>query len=309
MRVLVTGANGFIGSHVVRALRCAGYDVVGAVFGRPAGAREVHADLTRAAELHQLPADVGCVVHAAGSVDAQRSTERTVALNLHATRHLLGWAARAQVRHFVHVSSVAVYGPLTLGERRSEHTPRLGRWVGLPYMRSKAAAEVAVERSGVPYSLLRAPVVLGAGDTVISRGFHDALTGPGLPLVPGARTDLRVSLTTAEGLGAIVARVLDRAPLHAPLHAVDFELTLEELASHYAHALRREARYARIGWSEALHARDEVGFAWLVASARFGQHYLRDRLVRELSYRCAGSLESAIESGLSSLQGGVERLF
>jgi nucleoside-diphosphate-sugar epimerase len=308
MRALVTGANGFIGSHVVRGLRQAGYDVTGAVFGREPQAGEVHVDLTQPQELSRLP-EVELLVHAAGSVDGHARPEQTLALNVHATENLLSWAAQRALRHFVHVSSVAVYGPLTLGEERSERTPRLGRFVGLPYMRTKARAELAVERSGVPYTLLRAPVVLGAGDTVISGAFADALGGLGLPLVPGARTDRKVSLLLAQGLSAIALRVLDRAPLNAAMHAVDFELTLDELASLYARALACQPRYVRIGWAEAVRGRNEVGFAWLVASARFGQHYRRERLVSELGYRCEESLESAIASGLSSLQGGGKRLF
>lgn len=309
MRVLVTGANGFIGNHVVSALRAAGHVVTGAVFGRMPDRDEVAVDLTQSQQLAGLPGDVEAVVHAAGSVDAHSNYEHTRALNTHATEHLVHWAFENRLRHFVHISSVAVYGPLTLGEQRDEGTPRLGRLLGLPYMRTKARAELAVERGGVPFTLLRAPVVLGSGDTVLSRGFVGALSGAGLPLVPGARPDRRVSLASAEGLAAMVVHALGRAPLSGAVHAVDFELTLGELASLYAQALGSGVRYVTIPWSQALSARDEVGFAWLVASARFGQHYRRERLVRKLGYRCVASLESAIRSGLSSLQGGEGRLF
>lgn len=309
MRVLVTGANGFVGSHLVRGLRAAGYEVTGAVFGRAAAAGEVCVDLTDPSALAALPDDVQLVVHAAGSVDARARPERTLSLNLHATQHLIDWSVAHAIRHFVHVSSVAVYGPLTLGEQRSEQTPRVGRLLGLPYMRAKARAELAIERSAVPYTLLRAPVVLGTGDTVISRGFVEALTGAGIPLVPGAEPDRKVSVVLAEGLSAITVRVLEGAPLYAPLHAVDYQLSLAELTALYARALGRGQKYAETSWREAYHARDRVGFAWLIASARFGQHYRCERLVRELGYRCQVGLESAIESGLSSLQGGSDRLF
>jgi len=308
MRALVTGADGFIGSHIVRALAARGHQVTGVVYGRAPRAGEVRVDLTRASELAQLPDSVDVVVHAAGSVDASSSAQ-LFAINVVATQELATWAARRKLGHFVHISSVAVYGPLTLGEQRSERTPRIGRVLGLPYMRSKAAAERVIERSGVPYSMLRAPVVLGAGDTVISRGFHDALLGDGIPLLPGAHQRRKVSLVLADGLGAMSALLLERGALYGAVHAVDVELTLDELSSIYARALGVAPSVAPIGWAEALRTRSRVGHAWLVASARFGQHYARERLVRQLGYRSEASLESAVQSGLSSLQGDKPRLF
>jgi nucleoside-diphosphate-sugar epimerase len=209
----------------------------------------------------------------------------------------------------VHISSVAVYGPLALGEARSEDTPRLGQVLGLPYMRTKARAEQLVVQSGVPYTLLRPPAVVGLGDTVISRGFFDALRAGGLPWVPGASLERRVSLVTADGLVDVVRSVCERGPRMTALHAVDVELRFGELAEVYAAALGRPLRQVATSWRSALRSRNEVGASWLIASSRFGQHYLRDRLVSELGYQPTVCLDSAVEQGLSSLQGGGSGLF
>lgn len=309
MRVLVTGADGFIGRHLVRELERAGHELVPAVYGRAPAPSEVRVDLSRPVELARLPGRVDAVVHAAGNVDPHAPRAVMFAANVLATRHLLAWAREHDVGHFVHCSSVAVYGPLTLGEERDERTARLGLALGLPYMRTKALAERAVEQSGVPYTVLRPPVVIGAGDTVISRGFRDALTGAGLPLLPGASPSRRVSLSLAGGLAAIAARVLEHGPLQAALHAVDAELSFGELAGLYAKALGRPCHFTDVSWKQSFHARNEAGLAWLAASARFGQHYRRDRLVSVLGYRSELRLESAIQSGISGLQGGTNGLF
>lgn len=303
VRILVTGADGFLGSHLVRGLAQAGHDVLSLVYARAPRAGERRIDLTQPAQLDALDAPVDAVVHAAGSVDGHVSYRAMFAANVRATEHLTRWARARHVQHFVHFSTVAVYGPMTVGEDRDEQTPRLGLGLGLPYMHTKALAERVVERSGVPYTLLRPPVVLGRGDTVISRAFRDALAGPGLPLLPSAHLNRRVSLAFVEGIVEVVGLLLARGPLGAPLHAVDVDLTLGELADAYAQLLGVRRNASSISWKQAVQTVNEVGYTWLVVSARFGQHYVSERLVRELGYRSGLSLESAIRSGLSSLQG------
>jgi nucleoside-diphosphate-sugar epimerase len=309
MHILVTGADGFLGGHLAHGLEAAGHRVSRAVYKRLAGAGEFRVDLTQEAELAQLPRSVEVVVHAAGMVDGAASYHAMFAANVLATQHLSRWARRVGVAHFVHVSSVAVYGPLALGEQRDEHTPRLGRTLGLPYMRTKAGAERVIEQSGVPYTLLRPPVVLGQGDTVISRGFFEALRGEGLPWVAGARLERRVSLVFADGLVDIVRLLIPRGPRMAALHAIDVELGFGELAQVYARALERPLRFVPTSLGRAFQSRAEVGRAWLIASSRFGQHYRRDRLVSELGYQPTPALESAVERGLSSLQSERPGLF
>jgi nucleoside-diphosphate-sugar epimerase len=308
MKILVTGADGFLGSHLVRGLE-AEHDVIGAVFTRPARAREVRVDLTRDDQLTRLPRALDVIVHAAGMVDGHATYRAMFAANVTATDRLTRWARAQAVQHFVHISSVAVYGPLALGEGRSEDAPRLGYTLGLPYMRTKARAERVVERSGVAYTLVRPPAVVGLGDTVISRGFFDALRDRGLPLVPGASLERRVSLVTADGLVDMVRRLCERGPRRRALHAVDVELRLGELAEVYARALGLPLRCASSSWGAAIHGRHEVGLAWLIASSRFGQHYLRDRLVSELGDQPTVHLDSAVAQGLSGLQGGGPGLF
>jgi nucleoside-diphosphate-sugar epimerase len=308
MRVLLTGADGFIGSHIARGLSDAGHALLPAVFGRaPAGA-ERSLDLTDPSSIARLPDDIEVVINVAGVVDPRAGSARMWDVNLTGARNLLRWARGARVRHFVQLSSVAVYGPLVVGEDRSERTPRLGLAVGSAYMRSKALAERAVEHAGVPYSILRPPAVVGAGDSIVSKGFYDALRGEGLPLLHAANPRRRVALALVEGLVDTTLRVVDRGPLGAALHAVDVELSFLELARMYAAELGRPCNFVRTSWPGVLARMSDAGFAWLVASARFGQHYAGDRRIRELGVGRRPSLESAVSAGLSSLHGGPDSL-
>lgn len=308
MDVLLTGADGFIGRHLAHGLRAAGHTLVSAVYGRAPRVGEVRVDLTAAQALSALPKRIDVVINASGVVDPQVPSARMFAVNLGGTRNLLHWARTVGARHFIQLSSVAVYGPLVLGEARSERAPRLGLGLGLPYMRSKAWAERAIEQSGVPFSLLRPAAVMGEGDTIVSAGFAAALRGAGIPLLPGARPERRVSLTLVDGLVDKALRLIERGPLGVAVHAVDADLSLGELGGLFAAELGLPCNFARTSWREVSARTGDAGFSWLAASARFGQHYSRERQDRLLGSGGAPGLLSAIKAGLSGLQGEVKAL-
>ncbi len=309
MRVLVTGADGFIGSVLARSLRVAGHDVLGAVFARAPLAHEAHVDLTRPADLDALPRDFDAIVHAAGRVDGTSTERQMYAVNFHGTRHLVHWAQRLGLKHLLHLSSVAVYGPRVLGEGRDESTARYGLFAGLPYMRSKALAERAVETSGLPHTILRPCAVIGAGDTVLSGSLVAALASAGVPLVPFASPLRRVSLLHVGGLAEVVLRVLDHGPSALPMHVAEHELALWEVAELYAQAAGLPLQFQHVSWVDELRRPFDSGRMWLVASGRFGQSYRTERLRRVLGTWPVQPLEKAVKEAVSSLHGGNPCIF
>lgn len=118
MRALVTGATGFLGSHVARALAARGDEV--RVLVRPTSDRArldgvaVEAavgDVTDVASVVDAVAGTDLVVHCAAVVDIGSPDQRRMdAVNVGGTEHVLGAAADAGVLA-VHVSSVSAHGP------------------------------------------------------------------------------------------------------------------------------------------------------------------------------------------------------
>lgn len=123
MRVLVTGATGYVGSHAAAALRAAGHDVRLVVRDRTKAARVLTTvGLTPGDGVEQMVGDVtnvasvetavdGCdaVVHTAAMVALHRSQARDAHLtNTRATELVLGTACAAGCDPVVHVSSVSV---------------------------------------------------------------------------------------------------------------------------------------------------------------------------------------------------------
>ncbi len=156
---LVTGATGFVGSHLVDLLLERGYRVTVTVRrtsrlrwleGKPV--ERVEADLEAPVALP--PCDV--VFHVAGVIRAD-SWGAYLAGNRDASRHALEGARAAR---FVHVSSLAVAGP---GEGVDEATPC--RPISL-YGKSKWEGEQAVwrRRDRIPVTVIRPPVVYGTRD-------------------------------------------------------------------------------------------------------------------------------------------------
>lgn len=175
MKVLVTGAGGFVGSHVMASLLGAGHEVTGTV--RPGDRRAEEPGYLAAdsgTDFGELLEGVDAVVHAAGVAhNPTRDREELKRLfaegNREWTCRIAGAVADSGVRALIHLSSIAAAGP---GAGR--HSPDLGeeeRQGEEPepdseYGRSKREAEpvvTALREVGKLGVNLRPPLIYGAG--------------------------------------------------------------------------------------------------------------------------------------------------
>lgn len=173
-KVLVTGATGFIGGHLVRKLLAGKRATVRALVRDPARAQDlvrqgvevVPGDLVDMASLERAVQGCSVVIHAAAQVASVPSRATFEQSNVRGTENLLRAAAAAKVRRFVHLSSIAVFGLATDGEVTDE-SPR--QPCGDPYCDTKVGAEEEAFRAyrerGLPVAVLRPSAVYGPGST------------------------------------------------------------------------------------------------------------------------------------------------
>lgn len=221
-RILVTGGSGFIGGHVLTALRERGSgapyrvrlllrDPARLPAGAASGADVVRGDLADPESLRGVCDGVDVVLHCASHVgDDERRTET---VNDHGTRALVEEAARAGVGRIVQVSTAAVYGRGPFAGALPGELPLAPT---SPTSRSRAAAERHVlDAGGV---VLRPHFVLGVGDRWVVPGLA-ALLG----LLSAGLEDCaaRHSVVDVRALGhAVVAAGLSERDL-AGVHHVN----------------------------------------------------------------------------------------
>lgn len=170
MKVLVTGATGFVGSHLAKALQNRGDEVVCLVrdverarhlLGEPTP-EFVCGSLSDRDILLSACTGVDLIFHSAGLTTA-RSREGFFATNADATQLLVEAATDAapELSRFVYISSQAAAGPSKKGHPRTE--------TDLPttvsnYGASKLAGEDRVRSSRLPWTIIRPCAVYGPGD-------------------------------------------------------------------------------------------------------------------------------------------------
>ncbi|QCK87613.1 NAD-dependent epimerase/dehydratase family protein [Phreatobacter aquaticus] len=172
-RVLVTGPTGFIGAHVVSALVQDGFSV--SVATRRASSPDpairtflidtIDGRTDWGASLENIDS----VVHLAGRAHRRaevqkREADHYSAVNVDGTHHLASAAARAGVRRFVYLSSIAVNGAMTRGRPpfRPDDVPAPKTFYGVSKLRAELAlAEIQAGSPGLSVDILRCPVVIG----------------------------------------------------------------------------------------------------------------------------------------------------
>jgi nucleoside-diphosphate-sugar epimerase len=177
--ILVTGATGFTGGHLVHALARDGHLVRCIVRssarakGLPAGVEVREGDITNAADVSKAMEGVGTVYHLAAAYrEASHGEEGYWRVNVGATRNLLEAATAARVGRFVHCSTVGVHGHIANppADESEPYKP------GDAYQRTKCEAEVmalAYARDrGLPLAVARPTAIYGPGDTRLLKMFR-----------------------------------------------------------------------------------------------------------------------------------------
>jgi nucleoside-diphosphate-sugar epimerase len=181
VNVFVTGGTGFVGAHLVKALRARG-DSVAAMVRQPALAtrlgwdndvRLVRGDLDSEAALREGCRGADVVYHVAGKIAAHDAAE-FMATNRDGTANVLEAARAGGAKRLLFVSSLAVAGPTTPGHPIDEQRPPAPV---TDYGRSKLAAEVLVRATPLPWTIVRPPVVYGEWDRGTLKIFQLARRG------------------------------------------------------------------------------------------------------------------------------------
>lgn len=179
MKVLITGASGFVGGSLWRAARAAGHEVIG--LGRRQCDQRGYRrhDLTDELAL-DFTADV--VVHAAARSSPWGSRKEFFAQNVIATRNLVSYCEQHGRPHLILISTGAVMYADTDQIGMTEEMPLPLRPINR-YAASKREAEGVVRAYKGPWCIVRPRVVFGPGDTVVFPRILRAARAGRLPLI------------------------------------------------------------------------------------------------------------------------------
>jgi nucleoside-diphosphate-sugar epimerase len=236
MRVLVTGASGFLGRALCPELTSRGHEVAALVRrpgSEPAGTRAVAGDLADAERLRAAVAELSpdCVVHLAAEIASQRDPERIREVNVEGTRRLLEACRGAGSPRVVFASTVVT------GDAQGR---LLDEDAVLPveteYGRSKQEGERLMRDSGLDTVIVRPSHVYGPGgwyaEEIVAR-----IRQPGRFAMVGSGKNMW-DVVRVEDVARAMADAAERARAGSLYHVVDDEpITYRDFLTLTARAL------------------------------------------------------------------------
>lgn len=253
MTVLVTGANGFVGSALAATLNDRGWAVRGAMRGEQSGNRSPYPCVPVGAvhggtDWSRALAGAESVVHlvarthvttepGTGNLDAYRR------VNVEGTRRLAEQAVEAGVKRLVFVSSVKVNGELTHEHTFTAHdTPAPSDAYGLSKWEAEQALWELADRTGLEVVVARPPLVYGPGVKANFARLMDWVRS-GLPLPFGA-VDNRRSMVALPNLVDVLVRCLETSAAagHTFMVSDGMDVSTPGLIRRIAEAMGRRSR-------------------------------------------------------------------
>jgi NAD+-dependent farnesol dehydrogenase len=323
MKILVTGATGYLGGHVAGRLAAAGHQVLAlARRGRegsvPSGCRPITGDVLDPSSLDRALEGCDALVHMAALVKMWvRDRREFDRVNVEGLVAVLRAAERRGVRRILYTSTIAALGP-TGPDPCDETLERTEFRFRTDYERTKWLAERVVRErveSGLPIITVYPGVVYGAGaatqGNLLDRLFRDYLAG---------RLKVRLGRAPSRICYALAADVAEghRLALDSGAPGRGYILGGENASQEELFGLLHELtglrppRWAVPFWAAEVAGKAMRGWARLsgrppaltdgaIATFRYHWAYSSDRAVRELGYRVT-PLREGLRATLEALR-------
>ncbi len=236
--VLVDGAGGFLGSHVVKKLRDQGWRVRATdlpsshlELARAAGAEVVPCDLLDVERVKELLAGVSSAVHIAGVFDYSLPLDVLRKANVETTRNICEACIQTGIGKLIHISSITVYGtPQTVPV--GENHPLLP---DTNYGLTKKEAEDVVmayhRRHNLPVVILRPAGMYGPRSRYGQAGFFAYLALlrlKGVRILPIIKGGPRMHHVHVEDVAQAVLLMLKSSPGHGEAYNVGDDTPLSQ---------------------------------------------------------------------------------
>jgi len=252
MRVLVTGALGFIGKHLRTYLERYGCEIIG--LDKAASKDEVSKNIFRAdilkSDLANFLCDTDVVIHLAGRVHIMRETSSDPLseyreINVDGTIRLANAAIKAGVKRFIYLSSAKVNGETSLPNKpfKEEDQPNPSD----PYSVSKFEAEVYLRSlfkgSDMDVIIIRPPLVYGPG---VKANFAELIKWieRGFPIPLGCVKSNKRSFVSVANLVDFIRICLNHQKASNEIFFVsdDEDISTAELVKRLAKAMQKRAK-------------------------------------------------------------------
>lgn len=254
MKLLVTGASGFVGSAVCRAIMSSNHECV-------ASARNIQAsvvradqvvatgDMTATTQWQEALSDVDVVIHCAARVHVMhdRSGDPLAefrAVNVDGTLNLARQAAAAGVKRLIYISSIKVNGEFTQTGNpfQADDAPAPSDAYGISKMEAEQGLKRIAQEAGLEMVIIRPPLVYGRG---VKGNFASMMTlvDRSLPLPLGAIHNKR-TLIGVDNLVDLIMTCLDHpnAANQVFLAGDDEDISTTQLLKRLAAAMGRPSR-------------------------------------------------------------------
>jgi nucleoside-diphosphate-sugar epimerase len=271
--ILITGTSGALGNYLRSFFIGKGYHVIGTVGKSTPRINETAISLESPGTFEGLyelldGRKPDAIIHNAAMLKKKGNRRTMFAANVSGTRNILNLSEKTGCRNFIQISTVGVYGIRSLGKNRDESTKPFDIEA---YGISKRKAEEHVRVSGIPYTILRLPLIKYEGDTFIRK----MAEGNGPVFIRQGENKI-VSAVTPEFTAEVCSYIIERGALNDTFNCADSHMSWKDLVEDHC-------RHEGI---DIMNMREYSPFAVLRMGivmgpiALFGQHTPGDKLMK-----------------------------